>query len=128
MISQDRLSSKERLVLFSGLALCMIVLSSSYILSTSHRKIYTVEVYQVFDITHKLRLRDNQTFTCVYTYGKGQFYFRGDYNWSIDKSYVFTYRETGKRWRDLELLEVREFDSIVDMKFREEKEDCGSCP
>jgi hypothetical protein len=124
---QDELSLKEYLVLGVALTLCSVIFSYSCLLSTSHRTIYTIEVYQVFDITHKTRARDNQNFTCVYTYGQGQFYFRGDYNWSIEKSYVFTYRETGKRWRDLELLEWREFDSIVDMKFREEK-DCQECP
>jgi hypothetical protein len=113
---------KEWIVLCSALALCSIIFISSYLLSTSHRTIYTIEVYEIFDITHTTRRRDGIEFTNVYTYGKGQFYFRGNYDWNISKSYVFTYKETGKRWRDLELIEWRE------IKVLKRNEDCGGCP
>jgi hypothetical protein len=113
--------TKELMVLAVALALCSVLIINSFILSTSHRTIYTIEVYEIFDITHKTRARDGQEFTCVYTYGQGQFFFRGSYNWSIDSSYSFTYRETGKRWRDLELIEWREFTPLV-------RDPCKECP
>jgi hypothetical protein len=104
--------NKELILLSGAVALCLIVLTSMLMLSTTHRKVYTVEVYQIFDVTYKTRRRDGQNFTCVYTRGQGQFFFRGTHDINLTKSYVFTYKETGKRWRDLELLEYREFNML----------------
>jgi hypothetical protein len=113
---------KEYIVLAVALTLCCMIMINSVMLGTSHKRIYTIEVYEIFDVTHKTRLRDNQTFTCVYTYGQGQFYFRGDIEINVNSSYSFTYTENGKRWRDLTLIEYREFVPLV-----REKE-CGGCP
>ncbi len=111
----------ELIVLTIGLTLCGLVFSHAVLKSTVRKTIYTVEVYEIFEVTHTANKQGD--WTNVYTYGKGQFFFRGDHPINESSSYSFTYVKNGKRWRDLTLISYREFIPLE----REVEEDCG-CP
>lgn len=84
---------------------------NSLVLTYVRKTEYTVEVYDIFEVVYVENIEGG--WTCVYTYGQGQYFFRGEYDFNANKSYVFKYVENGKRWRDLTLLEYREFKPLV---------------
>ncbi len=101
----------EIIALTVGLTLCALVFSNAILKTTVRKKIYTVEVYDIFEVTHTANKQGD--WTNVYTYGKGCLFFRGDHPINESSSYSFTYVENGKRWRDLTLISYREFIPLV---------------
>ena len=97
---------KEILALTVGLGICFVLLSQAVILSNFRKTIYTIEVYDIFEVHHAENTKGH--WTNVYTNGSGQFFFRGDHPINDSLSYSFTYTKNGKRWRDLTLIEYHE--------------------
>ena len=97
------MKGKTRFYLIAGVGLCFIVFFNAYMTAIIKKTEYTIEVYEIFEVVHA------NNYTLVYTRGQTQFYFRGDHPINASGSYVFTYVENGKRWRDLTLLSYREF-------------------
>lgn len=104
-------SKKEIIVLCVAILGVALVFSQSLIRSTSHRTIFTIEVYDIFEVVHVENEKGH--WTCVYTNGTGQYFFRGDLDIDETKAYSFTYRETGKRWRDLIISDYHEIRVLV---------------
>ncbi len=96
-------STKTLIAIVIGAGLCGVIFSVAVIQSTIRKTEYTSEVYDIFEVVHV------NNYTLVYTYGQCQFYFRGNHPLNASSSYVFTYVENGKRWRDLTLISYREF-------------------
>lgn len=107
----DKVQLKERIILILVLGFNIILISMFLNGAIFNKKIYTIEVYQIFEVVH-LTDKQGKDWTNIYTYGQGQFYFRGNHEIDLNKSYSFTYTENGKRWRDLNLLEFHEFVSL----------------
>jgi hypothetical protein len=114
------MDEKERFALMIGVGLCFFVFGWGVFVTQVMKPTYTVEVYEIFEVDHKSNSR--QTLTCVYTYGQGQFFFRGDHDINESKSYTFVYQLNGRRWRDLTLLDYYEINVL------EREEDCPDCP
>jgi hypothetical protein len=107
-----KIESKQLVFLMIGVVLCGAVFSYGWIVSTTMKPEYTVEIYEIFEVDHTEN-KAGQPWTNVYTYGKGQFFFRGDHDINASKSYVFMYTKNGKRWRDLTLISHREIEVKV---------------
>jgi hypothetical protein len=103
--------NKEKTLAF----ICVICLFGFFfntlILTYVRKTEYTVEVYDIFEVVYVENVEGG--WTCVYTYGQGQYFFRGEHDINASKSYSFTYVENNKRWRDLTLLDYREFTPLV---------------
>lgn len=106
-----KLESKQLVFLVIGVGLCWALFSYAWMVSTILKPEYTVEVYEIFEVDHTESKAG--PWTNVYTYGKGQFFFRGDHDINASRSYVFTYTKNGKRWRDLTLISYGEIEVKV---------------
>lgn len=120
--SSSRVSEKtsERIFLIVSLLLVGTVFYYACMMSIFAKPTYTIEVYEIFEVDHVEN--EDGHWTCVYTYGQSQFYFRGDHDINASKSYTFVYQENLKRWRDLTLLDYWEITPLV------KDEDCPTCP
>lgn len=114
------MNEKERFALMIGVGLCFFVFGWGVFVSQIMKPTYTIEVYEIFEVTHTENNRGK--FTNVYTVGQTQFYFRGDHDIDESKSYTFVYQKNGRRWRDLTLLDYWEINVL------EREEDCPDCP
>ena len=120
MNDNKRELTNEQFYLILGVVLCVCVFVGAFNLRYWNRPIYTIEVYEIFEVVIKSNSRE--TLTCVYTVGQAQFFFRGEHEINESKAYTFVYKENGKRWRDLTLIEYWEINVL------EREEDCPTCP
>lgn len=99
-------SHKQIIYLTIGIALVSVVFSQALIKTYLNKTEYTIEIYDIFEVTHTENKQGS--FTNVYTNGSGQFFFRGDHPINGSRAYVFTFEKNLKRWRDLTLIEYHE--------------------
>ncbi len=98
--------TKTRFYLALGIFLCAFVFLNALNSVYWNKATYTVEVYEIFEVTHPSDSKGETT--NVYTYGQCQFYFRGYHEINESKAYTFVYHVNQKRWRDLTLLDYWE--------------------
>jgi len=99
-------SHKQIIYLAIGIGLVSVVFSQALIKTFMKKTEYTIEVYEIFEVTHTSK--DRKSWTNVYTNGSGQFFFRGDHPINGSRAYVFTFEKNLRRWRDLTLIEYHE--------------------